>query len=271
MTSPRLIDRAVAWLQGWRAERQDRPFFLFLHLWDVHYDYAPSPPYDRLFDPDYSGTSTFFDFESNEKINSGMPKRDLAHLVALYDGEIRFTDEHLGRLFAWLEGAGLRDDTIVVVTADHGDEFFEHGQSGHRKTLYEESIRVPFVLRYPRRVPGGQVIDELVRLMDVAPTVLSLAGVERPKAFGLTEGPKRGRSLDLSPWIVGADSPAAFPEIIAFNRTTTGQHILESAHTQRFKLIRTQSSRGFSVNSTISSKTRPRRTTSPRPMRDRTR
>jgi arylsulfatase A-like enzyme len=244
ITSPPLVDRALGWLRDWRARRSGRPFFLFLHLWDVHYDYAPPPPYDRMFDPDYAGNLDPVDLETNSSINPDLPERDLEHLVALYDGEIRFTDEHLRRLFAWLDEAGLREDTLVVVTADHGDEFFEHGNKGHRKTLFDEAVRVPLVLRYPRRVPGGQSIDGLVRLMDVAPTILALAAVERPADFGAAGGPEVGRPADLSPWLVGDDAAPPFPPLMAFNRTTTRRFVHESVHTRNLKLIRTESKHG---------------------------
>ena len=70
-------------------------------------------------------------------------------MIALYDGEIAWTDRHVGLLIERLEEHGLLDETIVVVTADHGEEFFEHGRFGHRKELYDESVRVPLVVRYP--------------------------------------------------------------------------------------------------------------------------
>src|SRR5690606_19702043 len=116
----------------------------------------------------------------NARINPGMDPRDLAFLKSQYDGEIRFTDEHLGRIVARLEQMGVLDDTIVVVTSDHGEEFFEHGMKGHAKTLYDEVLRVPLVVRYPRRIGFGQRIAEQVRLMDVPATILGLAGVAPP-------------------------------------------------------------------------------------------
>lgn len=238
ITSPKLVDRAMAWVRGWHERGGDAPFFLFLHLWDVHYDYAPPAPYDTMFDPDYTGDLDATDFERHPDIRADMPKRDLEHLRALYDGEIRFTDEQLGRLIEVLRSYGALDDTIVVVTADHGDEFFEHGRKGHRKTLFEEIVRIPFVLRYPRRVPSGQVVERQVRLMDVAPTVLSLAGVANRDRFGVTTGPSWGRALDLSPWIDGRSDPADFPTLLAFGRSTgfgPSQHALR---TEGWKVVR---------------------------------
>ena len=86
------------WLEKWRGSAPRKPFFIFLHLWDVHYDYAPPPPYDMLFDPHYEGTVTGRDYARSLEVHPGMDRRDLEHVIALYDGEIRYTDEHLGRL-----------------------------------------------------------------------------------------------------------------------------------------------------------------------------
>jgi len=163
----------------------------------------PPAPYDRIFDPDYDGDLDASNFENNPALRRDMPARDLQHLVALYDGEIRFTDEWIGRLLGTLDRMGIGDDTIVVVTADHGDEFFEHGRKGHAVTLYDEVLRVPLVIRYGRRVAPGQVVDEQVRLEDVAPTILGLADVTPPEDFGVHGGPAGSAGVDLSPWLLG--------------------------------------------------------------------
>jgi arylsulfatase A-like enzyme len=149
-----------------------------------------------MFDPDYRGTVTTEDFETDSTVHAGMDPRDLAHVIALYDGEIRYTDEHLGRVIELLRRLGVLDDTLVVVTADHGEEFYEHGNKGHHKTLYDESIRVPLVLRFPRRVPAGTTVDAQARLADVAPTILALTDTPVPPVFGLDPSLEyAGRSL----------------------------------------------------------------------------
>jgi len=196
-TSPALLASVVAWLDGWQATVPRRPFCLFVHMWDVHYDFNPPPPYDTMFDPDYAGAVNGDDFEKGSAVHVGMDARDLAHVVALYDGEIRYADAYVGRLVDALRAARLLDDTVVVVTADHGEEFYEHGRKGHRFALYDESIRVPLIIRYPARVPAGTVVEPQVRLVDVAPTILALAGVVSPADFGLDPllDPYAGRSL----------------------------------------------------------------------------
>ena len=119
------------------------PFFLFLHYWDVHYDYIPPYPFQLMFDPDYEGDISSRRFERSAVINPDMDRLDLEHVVALYDGEIALVDMFLGRLFQQLKRRGLWDETMVIVTADHGDEFFEHGNKGHRKSLYRETLQIP--------------------------------------------------------------------------------------------------------------------------------
>jgi arylsulfatase A-like enzyme len=144
-----------------------------------------------------------------------MDSRDLEHIVALYDGEIRYTDAYVGRLVTSLARRRLLDDTVVVVTSDHGEEFFEHGNKGHRKTLYDESIRVPLIVRYPPRVPAGTVVERQVRLMDVAPTILALTAVPSPPDFGVEPllADYAGRSL--VPLMTNATAAAPMPPAFA--------------------------------------------------------
>jgi arylsulfatase A-like enzyme len=212
VTSPALAEQVGAWLRRWQEAGRERPFFLFVHMFDVHYDYEPPPPYDRLFDPDYSGPLREDQFRHSSGIPDHMSPRDLQHLIALYDGEIIFTDHHLGRIFEQLRELGVFDDTIVAVTSDHGDEFFEHGHVGHRQSLYDELVLVPLVVRYPRRVPAGRVIEGQARLMDVGPTLLSLAGV--PAAdFGVIGAGRPDGAQDLTPAFAAGARP---PELVAF-------------------------------------------------------
>ena len=187
-------DLAMKWVQ----EHQDRRFFLFLHYWDVHFDYDPPPPYDTMFDPDYQGSLSPEGFIFNRAINRKMDRRDLEHVLALYDGEIRWVDDHLGRLLRQLDQLGLSGRTAVIITADHGDEFFEHGGKGHTKTLYSEVLHVPLIIRAPG-VPAGLLVETPASQVDLMPTVLDLAGVPGPAAM---EG------LSLRAALRGEDLPA---------------------------------------------------------------
>ena len=164
----------------------DRPFFLFLHFYDPHWHYDPPQDVRPLFAKPYSGaiTGRWGDFSSRSA--ASVSRADLDHLLALYDGEIRYTDNEVGRVFDHMAARGALRNTLVVVTSDHGEEFLEHGSWEHQKTLYEEVIRVPLIVRGPgvavRREPAP------VSLLDVAPTILSWAGVALPPSF-------QGRSL----------------------------------------------------------------------------
>lgn len=192
ITGPRILERFTAWL----GTADDRPMFIFLHMWDVHYDYIPPRRYIQMFDPDYRGNVDARQFALNKAIARGMPARDLQHVIALYDGEIRFTDDILGQIFAKLAEAGRLDRALVIVTSDHGEEFFEHGGKGHHRTLFEEVARVPLIIHWPRHIQPGTVISDQVRIIDIMPTVLASAGLPIPVQ---TQG------RDLGPLLRGAE------------------------------------------------------------------
>jgi arylsulfatase A-like enzyme len=164
----------------------DRPFFLFLHFYDPHWHYDPPPETLRLFEGAYAGTLSGKWQDFSKRTRESLTPADLAHLLALYDGEIRYTDDNLGRVLDHLRQRGLEGNTLVVVTSDHGEEFLEHGSWEHQKTLYEEVVRVPLLLRGP----GVPVRRERAQAgsIDVAPTILDWAGLEVPPSV-------HGRSL----------------------------------------------------------------------------
>lgn len=239
-TSPLLVRTVGDWLTGWDAGGRQRPFFAFVHMWDVHYDYTPPPPYDTMFDPTYRGTVTGEDYENGTAVHAGMDPRDLAHVVALYDGEIRYTDHHLGLLLDRLRALGVLDQTIVVVTADHGDEFFEHGRKGHKQALYDESVLVPLIIRYPARVPAGRVISEQVRLMDVAPTIIALTGLPPQVGFGAEALDVSYAAHDLTPWMT-AEAEARPAGLVAYGDLVGDAPVpVASVRTPERKLIQEQ-------------------------------
>jgi hypothetical protein len=172
---------------------------LFLHYWDVHYDYDPPAPYDAMFDPDYDGAIDPTGFIDNDAIHAGMPERDLEHLIALYDGEIRWVDDHIARIVGVVEELGLVDETAIIITSDHGDEFFEHGGKGHGLTLYREVTQVPLILRVPG-LRAGTIVTQPVSLIDLMPTILQLTGMTPP---GEIDG------VSLLPLIAGMPLPAS--------------------------------------------------------------
>ncbi len=189
VTSRNVVDAVAAELDRLAATDPDRPLFLFTHFFDPHFDYVPPPPYDTQFDPDYQGSIDGREFWFNERIYDEtktpprqVSDRDLEHLVALYRGELAWTDSAVGDLLELLEQRGLLENSIVVVTSDHGEEFFEHGGRGHRQNLFEELVRVPLLVVPPSAAHAdpASYSDAPVSLSDVAPTILDLAGLETP-------------------------------------------------------------------------------------------
>ena len=102
------------------------------------------------------------------------------HDVDWYDGSIRGLDTELGRLFERLKGLGLDDRTLVVFTADHGEEFLDHGRTFHGQSVYGELTQVPLMMRWPGVLPAGRVVDEVVQTIDVMPTLLAISGLTAP-------------------------------------------------------------------------------------------
>jgi len=196
-SADRVVDAALDWLQA-EAIDSAQPWFLFVHIWDVHYDYDPPPPYDSIFDPDYAGGLDPSRLKFNPQIHAGMPARDLEHLRALYDGEVRWVDSQLDRLFGALRDAERNRPILISLVADHGEEFFEHGNKAHFKTLFDESLRVPWIVRYPVAIAPGTRIAGVVGLEDVAPTLLGLLGLSPlPEATGkdLSTALREGRAV----------------------------------------------------------------------------
>jgi arylsulfatase A-like enzyme len=173
-------ERVYGAVKKWLDARPAKPFFLFAHFFDVHFDFTPPPPFDKKFDPTYVGWVDGKNFLFSDDYAKDMPSRDFQHLLSLYDGEIAWTDSFIGRIRADLEKAGILDDTVIAITSDHGTEFFEHDDKGHRKTLWDEVIRTPLILRYPKKLPSGKRSNELSRGIDVGPTLLELAGFPAP-------------------------------------------------------------------------------------------
>jgi len=193
-TSPHVNRLALRWLEKKRKGK----FFLFLLYLDPHADYSPPPPYDTMFDSDYKGFADGASVYPGKK-KTHLTERDKEHVVALYDGEIRYTDEHVGKLLRKLDELKLVDNTIVLIIGDHGEEFWDHGKTLHGHSLYEELTRVPWILRYPPKVKAGTVVREQVCHADVMPTLLDLAGLSVPaqcRGQSLVKRLIQGRPLD---------------------------------------------------------------------------
>lgn len=194
VSSPYIEERAERFLRAKAAARDGRPWFLWLHPFDPHTDY--------LVHEGFGG------------------KLDLGNVAGKYAGEVAFTDAHVGRVLEVLEELGLDDDTVVILTADHGEEFGDHGGQGHAHTLYSELVHVPLVVRAPGFVPRR--VQDTVRSIDLYPTLCELAGLPIPDHVAgssfvaamrgeplepraalaeMQAGPSKGKSsLVLGPW-----------------------------------------------------------------------
>jgi arylsulfatase len=160
--------RAADWIG-----QQKGPYLAFVHYFDAHFPYTPAPPWDTRYDPDYEGRIDGSDAvlrPYRDGAETPSP-RDIEHVLALYDGELSELDALLAPV---LEAAG--PDAVVLITADHGESFHHDYWFNHRDGLWDDIVRVPLLLRGPG-VPAGAVIDQQVGLIDVAPTLLDLAGL----------------------------------------------------------------------------------------------
>jgi arylsulfatase A-like enzyme len=215
-----LRQHVVPWLQTTRAQNSGSPVFLYLQYMETHAPYDPREPYRTRFqhlrdDVDLAearGALTRAGFGMRN-----LTKSDVEVLASMYDGEVASVDEEIRLLLAALEPLGMRrDNTIVIVTADHGEEFGEHGELVHGVTLFEPAIRVPWIIVAPG-FPGGRVVYENVSLLDLAPTLLDLLEIARPTQF-------EGRSLaplmltvasqGWWSWLTGRTVPARSGDVI---------------------------------------------------------
>mgnify|MGYP001268532313 CR=1 FL=1 len=165
-------EKTFAETADWIDAHRDQPWLVFAHTYQVHHPHTPPPGYLERVTGDAETPSA----TATEK------ERDL------YDAEIRYTDDLLGRLLDRLQAADELRDTVIVLFSDHGEHFGEHGQHRHGFSLYEELLRVPLVVYGPGVFPGGKRIGAEVGLIDVLPTMTELAGIATPPGL-------QGRSL----------------------------------------------------------------------------
>jgi arylsulfatase A-like enzyme len=225
-------------LAGAHLKPGKRPLLLYLHYLDPHGPYRPPKTWRHKFahgqprerwlrfgDPNPIG-----DWLYNGKPNPGVTPADLRFLVSLYDEEIAFFDARFAELLAALRASGLLEDSIVVLSSDHGEEFLEHGHIKHCRTLFDNSIRVPLLLKIPG--VAAKTVSRPAQNLDLVPTILDYLGIEAGSAF-------EGRSLRA---VIEEDSPAAASEL-----QYGMQGALRSASDGRFKLIQDLASGAVSL------------------------
>ena len=217
---------AVPWLRAYQD--QDRPFFAYVHYVDPHDPYEnPDMIGGRAqFMPDYTGTigSDWIHGIYAGKLQLSDPARDIPYIRALYDGEVHYVDRYVGELLAALDPEVLAD-TLVVLTADHGEELYDHGGWKHGQSLYEEQIHVPLVVRWDGHVPAGKRLGGTVRLLDLAPTLVDAAGGKADPGW---------QGVDLLPALTGREPPPRRP---AFAEGMSGGPLRAAAVLDGRKLI----------------------------------
>jgi arylsulfatase A-like enzyme len=216
ISSPGVSDAGIAFIQ----KHAGGPFFLFLHYFDPHFAYIEHDGFARPSEdaryrgPIHSAMPIRALYEAATDLN----ERDLRELNRIYDSEVSFTDHHIGRVLAELRRLGLFESSFIVLTGDHGEEFRDHGGFGHTKTLYEELVNVPLLIKYPGSEPA--VVRSPVGLINIYPTVLDYLDIS-------VEHDLSGRSL-LEP--LREEGAAVYTE-------TSRQATLRGVVAGRFKLI----------------------------------
>ena len=203
-----IADRSCGLMENYA--RDGDPFFLWASFFDPHPKYLVPEPWDRMYDPEtltvpsvvegeHETNPPHFqltqerrpDFSPWRESGQGLhgfhshlhDRKELARNIAIYYAMVSLMDKYIGQILDKLDELGLAEDTLVVFTTDHGHFFGQHGLTAKGAFHYEDMIKVPFIVRYPGRVPAGERSDALQSLVDLAPTFLGTAGLEVPRSM----------------------------------------------------------------------------------------
>ena len=175
-----------------RLASKKEPFFLFLRHMDPHAPYLPPAPYERMFyhgnelDPSNKSMDPVMAFKPFcDFFASWMPPgiTDKDYVIAQYDGEIAYMDACIQTIFNPLEARGILDETIVVINSDHGETLYDHDCYFDHHGMYDQTLHVPLIIRYPGKVPAGKRVKGFNRHQDLVPTLMDLAGIDAGIAF----------------------------------------------------------------------------------------
>ena len=234
VTAEELNRRAIPWLRAHAEE----PFFLFIHYWDPHWPYSPPPRLQSLF---YDGSNPVdpgnHALEEWWRTPLGMMARDTwlrtkdglitdpAYVSAMYDQEIRHVDEGIAEVLGAIDELGIADRTLTVLLGDHGESLTEHNIYFDHHGLYESTLHVPFIARWPGRLPANVRVPQMFQHFDIAPTILDAAGLPVPSAMD-------GQSF--WPILTGASADAGRDHIYSAECTRQAKW---SLRTPEYKLI----------------------------------
>jgi arylsulfatase A-like enzyme len=215
---------------GWKPDSQ--PLFMFVHFFDTHTDYNPLQKYlNQWADFDYDGPVTgqinvFSDYNHNL---IELDEDDLQRTRDLYDAEIRSFDDHMRELFSLLESSGLMDNSLVIVTADHGENLGEHHYITHGHP-YEAGLHIPLMFHFPGDVGAGTHITGMVENIDVLPTAMSLVGIHAPEYLD---------GIDLMPAIISPqDFTTIKPVLFAFGGINSRQEKTYGLFNGRYRIVK---------------------------------
>jgi len=195
----------IAAASQWLEANTNRPFFLFIHLYDPHGPYEPIAPFDTMYDPGYRGNvdGNFYRKSSREMDEIIADSEEVDHLKALYKGEVSYTDEQIGKFLEVLENLELWDNTLVVFTADHGESLTEHGYYfNHSGKLYNPSLSIPLMIHFPNDLGRSLRFQYTAELTDLFPTILDFLNIDAPIVDGRSLMPLvRGEEPEDPEWV----------------------------------------------------------------------
>ncbi|MFW6195538.1 MAG: sulfatase, partial [Chloroflexota bacterium] len=213
VTCEELNGRILPWLKNYSHE----PFFMMLHYWDPHWPLEPPAKYQGLFysggnptDPDNHSLDPFWEHPLGSIARDTWLRRpegpitDARYVEAMYDQEVRHLDDGIGELLDTVDELGLRENTLVVLLADHGESLTEHGIFFDHHGLYDVTIHTPLIMRLPGVLPAGVRLPQIMQHQDVAPTILEATGHEVPEEmdgqswWGLFTGETRSGGRDFA-------------------------------------------------------------------------
>ncbi|MCU0240903.1 MAG: sulfatase [Vicinamibacteria bacterium] len=214
-----VVDQSLAWLQ----RKRGLPRFLYIHTMDPHVPYTPPAPYDRMFPPAPTTDNPARDPRTDYK-----EPLDRERMIGQYDGEIAYGDREFGRFIQELKARGLYDRATIVFLGDHGEEFRDHGQWLHGRSVFDELVHIPLIVKFPGARDRGRRIAQQVQVVDVLPTILSELKLPVPEPPAIA-----GRPLQK---VIagGAPEPPAISEISHRGYVAHGMRTSKDKYIQRF-------------------------------------
>ena len=186
-----LVDKALDFLDS----RRGLPRFLYVHTMDPHVPYSPPAPFDTMFEP----VAVFPDHPGIDPRTDYKEPLDRERLIAQYDGDIAYGDQQFGRFIDELKKRGVYDDAVILFVSDHGEEFLDHGGWLHGRSVFDELVRVPMIVKFQGARGAGLRVKQMVALSDVLPTVLEAVGLPVPDPPAIIGRPLQGVAFSKVP------------------------------------------------------------------------